>query len=144
MNCLLYQKQCSMSARRWTEQYNAKRESMKDYKYFFYQYSEFHVFTRQSSVENCYQRTNYNIMVSNKNDVNPGGHPGPVTHVGQSHPTITFNGGHPLNVFAKQPILNSILNTLEPYTMFVVPFSGIWQSLWHPEPFHAEPFYALS
>ena len=50
---------------------------MKDYKYFFYQYSEFHVFTRQSSVENCYQRTNYNIMVSNKNDVNPGGHPGP-------------------------------------------------------------------
>ena len=49
---------------------------MKDYKYFFYQYSEFHVFTRQSSVENCYQRINYNIMVSNKNDVNPGGHPG--------------------------------------------------------------------
>ena len=66
-----------MPARKWTEQYNAKRESMKDYKYFFYQYSEFHVFTRQSSVENCYQRTNYNIMVSNKNDVNPGGHPGP-------------------------------------------------------------------
>ena len=27
--------------------YNAKRESMKDYKYFFYQYSEFHLFTRQ-------------------------------------------------------------------------------------------------
>ena len=50
---------------------------MKDYKYFFYQYSEFHVFTRQSSVENCYQRTNYNIMVSSKNDVNPGGQPGP-------------------------------------------------------------------
>ena len=44
---------------------------MKDYKYFF------HVFTRQSPVENCYQRTNYNIMVSNKNDVNPEGHPGP-------------------------------------------------------------------
>ena len=38
--------------------YKAKRESMKDYKYFFYQYLEFHVFTRQSSVENCYQRTN--------------------------------------------------------------------------------------
>ena len=32
--------------------YNAKRESMKGYKCFFYQYSEFHVFTRQSSVEN--------------------------------------------------------------------------------------------
>ena len=31
--------------------YNAKRESMKDCKCFFYQYSEFHVFTRQSSVE---------------------------------------------------------------------------------------------
>ena len=31
--------------------YNAKRESMKDYKCFFYQYSKFHVFTRQSSVE---------------------------------------------------------------------------------------------
>ena len=29
-----------MPARKWTEQYNAKRESMKDYKYFFYQYSE--------------------------------------------------------------------------------------------------------
>ena len=28
--------------------YDEKRESMKDYKYFFYQYSEFHVFTRQS------------------------------------------------------------------------------------------------
>ena len=36
----------------------------------------YNVFTRQSSVENCYQRTNYNIMVSNKNEVNPGGHPG--------------------------------------------------------------------
>ena len=57
--------------------YNAKCESMKDYKYIFYQYLEFYVFTRQSSVENCYQRTNYNIMVSNKNDVNPGDHPGP-------------------------------------------------------------------
>ena len=45
--------------------YNTKRESMKDYKYFFYQYSEIHVFTRQSS------------LVSNKNDVNLGGHPGP-------------------------------------------------------------------
>ena len=45
--------------------YNAKRESIKDYKCFFYQYSEFHVFTRQSSVGNCYQRANYNIMVSN-------------------------------------------------------------------------------
>ena len=45
---------------------------MKDYKYL-----EFHVFTRQSLVENCYQRMNYNIMVSNKNDINPGGHPGP-------------------------------------------------------------------
>ena len=43
---------------------------MKDYKYLFYQYSEFYVFTRQSSVENCYQRTN-------RNDLNPGGHPGP-------------------------------------------------------------------
>ena len=66
-----------MPAGKRTEQHNTKRESMKDYKYFFHQYSEFHVFTRQSSVENCYQRTNYNIMVSNKNDVNPGGHPGP-------------------------------------------------------------------
>ena len=81
---------------------------MKDYKYFFYQYSDFHVFTRQSTVENCYQhqRINYNILVSNKNDVNPGGHPGPVTNVGQSHPAKTFNGSHPLNVFSKQPILN--------------------------------------
>ena len=50
---------------------------MKDYKYFFYQYSEFHVFTRQSSIENCYQRTNYNIMVPNKKDVHLGGHLGP-------------------------------------------------------------------
>ena len=49
---------------------------MKDYKCFFYQYSDFHVFTRQSSDENCYQHTNYNIMVSNQNDVTPGGHPG--------------------------------------------------------------------
>ena len=57
--------------------YNAKRESVKDCKCFFYQYSDFHVFTRQSSDENCYQRANYNIMVSNQNDVTPGGHPGP-------------------------------------------------------------------
>ena len=32
--------------------YNMERESMKYYKCFFYQYSGFHVFTRQSSVEN--------------------------------------------------------------------------------------------
>ena len=50
---------------------------MKDDKYFFYQYSEFHVFTGELSVENYYERTNYNIMISNKNDVNPGAHPGP-------------------------------------------------------------------
>ena len=62
--------------KRYINKCNAKRESMKDYKYFFYQTLEFRVFTRQSSVENCYQRTNYNIMVSNKNDLNPGGHPG--------------------------------------------------------------------
>ena len=80
---------------------------MKDYKYFFYQYSEFHVFTRQSSVENCYQRTNYNVMVSNKNDVNPGGQPGPRHTRGQRHPATKFNSGDPLNVFAKQPILNA-------------------------------------
>ena len=86
--------------------YNVKPGSVKDCKYFFYQYSEFHVFTRQSSVENCYQCTNYNIMVSNKNDVNPGGHPGP-RHTKQSHPTITLNSGHPLNVFVKQPIVNA-------------------------------------
>ena len=30
-----------------------------------------------------------------------------VIHVGQSHPATTFNGSHPLNVFAKQPILNA-------------------------------------
>ena len=29
------------------------------------------------------------------------------------------------------------INTLEPYTMLVGPFSDIWQCLWHPEPFHA-------
>ena len=37
-----------------------------------------HVFTKQSSVENCYQLgPNYNAIVSNKKDVNPGGHPDP-------------------------------------------------------------------
>ena len=86
MNCLLNQKQCSMPARKRTEQYNAKRESMKDYKYFFYQYWEFHVFTRQSSVENYYQRTNSNIMVSNKNDANPGRYPG-LRHTRRSKPS---------------------------------------------------------
>ena len=30
------------------------RESVKDFKGFFYPYSEFHVFIRQPSVENCY------------------------------------------------------------------------------------------
>ena len=35
--------------------YNKKSESMKDYKFFFYKYSEFNAFTRQSSVENCYK-----------------------------------------------------------------------------------------
>ena len=30
-----------------------------------------------------------------------------ITHVGQSHPAKTFNGSHPLNVFAEQPILNA-------------------------------------
>ena len=37
VSCLLYQKQCSISARKLTEQYNAKCESVKDYKCFFYQ-----------------------------------------------------------------------------------------------------------
>ena len=46
-------------------------------------------------------------MVSNKNVVNPGGHPGPVTHVGQSHSAKTFNGSHLLNAIAEQPILNA-------------------------------------
>ena len=59
---------------------------MKDYKYFFYQYLEFHVFIRQSSVENCYKRTNYNIIVSNKNDVNPGGRPG-LRHTRETQPS---------------------------------------------------------
>ena len=45
--------------------YITKRGSMKDHKCFFCQYLEFHVFTRQSSVENCCQSTSYNIMVSN-------------------------------------------------------------------------------
>ena len=31
----------------------------------------------------------------------------------------------------------SLVDTLEPYTMFVEPFSDIWQCLWHREPFHA-------
>ena len=79
--------------------YNAK--SVKDYKYFFYQYSEFHVFTRQSSVGNCYQW--YQIRMTSIQE----GTQVSVTHVGQSHPAKTFNGSHPLNVFAEQPILNS-------------------------------------
>ena len=66
--------------------YNTKCESMKDDKYFFYQYSNFHVFTGQSSIENCYQCVNYNIMVSNKNDANPGGHPGPC-HTRRTRPS---------------------------------------------------------
>ena len=107
MSCLFYQKQYSMPACKWTEQHNAKRESMNNYKCFFYQYSKFHVFTRQSSVENCYSCTNYNIMVSNNNDVTPGRTQVPVTHIGQSHPAKTFNSSHPLNVFAEQLILNT-------------------------------------
>ena len=31
----------------------------------------------------------------------------PVTHVGQSHLAKAFNGSHPLNDFAEQPILNA-------------------------------------
>ena len=104
MSSLLYQKQCSMPARKWTEQYNAKRESMKDYKYFFYQYSEFYVFTRQSSVENYYQRTNYNILVSSKNDVNPRGHPGP-RHARRTKPSC--KNIQRSNAVAEQPILNA-------------------------------------
>ena len=30
-----------------------------------------------------------------------------ITHVEQSHPAKTYNGSHPLSVFAKQPILNA-------------------------------------
>ena len=88
--------------------YNAKRESMKDYKYFFYQYSKIHVFTRQSSIENCYQRTNYNYRhthrtkPSRKNSVLVlqcvVANDGLYTH--------RFTGGY---------------HTLEPYTMFVGP-----------------------
>ena len=31
----------------------------------------------------------------------------PVTHAGQSYPVKTFNGSHPLNDFAEQPVLNA-------------------------------------
>ena len=31
----------------------------------------------------------------------------PVTHIRWSHPAKTFDGSHPLNVFAEQPILNT-------------------------------------
>ena len=31
----------------------------------------------------------------------------PVTRIGQSHLTKTFNGSHPLNVFAEQLLLNA-------------------------------------
>ena len=60
---------------------------MKDYKSFFYQYSEFDAFTIQASVENCYKRTNYNIVVSNKNDVTPGGNPG-LHHTHRTKPSL--------------------------------------------------------
>ena len=36
----------------------------------------------------------------------PQGTQVPVTHVRRSHPAKTFDGSHPLNVFAEQPILN--------------------------------------
>ena len=63
-----------LQVNRAAKQYNEKRELVKDYKYFFYQYA-LHAFTRQSSVERCYHSKNYNIMVSNKNDATPGEHP---------------------------------------------------------------------
>ena len=44
-------------------------------------------------------------MVVNKNDITPGGQPGP-GHVGWSHSGKTFNGSHPLDVFVQRPILN--------------------------------------
>ena len=31
----------------------------------------------------------------------------PITHARPSHPAKTFDGCHPLNVFAEQPILNA-------------------------------------
>ena len=45
----------------------------------------------------------YQIRMTSIQEVNQV----PVTHVGQSHPAKTFNGSHPLNAFAKQPILNA-------------------------------------
>ena len=47
--------------------YNVKRESMKDYKCFFYQYWEFHVFTRQSSVENSIEFSTDDCLVKTWN-----------------------------------------------------------------------------
>ena len=35
LSCLLYQKKCWMPARKWTEEYNTKRKSIKNYKCFY-------------------------------------------------------------------------------------------------------------
>ena len=51
ISCIKKSARCPLASEQTEEQHNTKRESMKDYKYFFYQYSEFYIFTRQSSVE---------------------------------------------------------------------------------------------
>ena len=44
-------------------------------------------------------------MVSNKNDVPPGGYPNLCRANIKKRPTKTFNDGHSLNAFAEQPNL---------------------------------------
>ena len=63
----------------------------------------------------------------------------PATRIRRSHLAKTFDGSHPLNVFAEQPISNAWKGS--GYQRHIPclwnPFSDIWQCLWYPEPFRA-------
>ena len=85
---------------------------MKDYECFFNEHSEFHVFTRQSSVSDN-QKIFINVQITiqwyeiSRMTSFQEGTQIPATHTIQSYPPKTFDDSHPLNVFVEQPILNS-------------------------------------
>ena len=75
-----------------TEQYNTKRESMKDYQCFFYLLDN-HQLKNVTNVQITIQW--YQIIIASLQE----GTLVPVTHIGQSHPTKTFNGSHGCNLY---------------------------------------------
>ena len=91
--------------------YHSKREPMKDYKCFFYQYINTRSFIFLLRNHQLKIFTNVQITISwyqiRMTSLQEGDTQVRVSHKRPSHPTKTFDGSHLLNVSAEQLILNA-------------------------------------